>query len=168
MFHADLHVHSRYSRACSKDCGIEQLAWWARRKGISVLGTGDFTHPAWAAELKETLVPAEPGLFRVRPDLEKRLIRDSPASCTGTVRFMLSVEISTIYRRAERTRKVHHLIYAPSFEAADRITADLAKIGNLASDGRPILGLDSRDLLEITSGIQLYRRFMAGEFAAFS
>jgi DNA helicase-2/ATP-dependent DNA helicase PcrA len=150
MFHADLHIHSRFSRACSKDCNIEQLSWWALRKGLTVLGTGDFTHPAWAAELRETLVPAEPGLFRIRPELEKRLIRDTPASCAGTVRFMLSVEISTIYRRDERTRKVHHLVYAPSFEAADRITAALAKIGNLASDGRPILGLDSRDLLDIT------------------
>src|SRR5713101_6503884 len=150
MFHADLHIHSRFSRACSKDCDIEHLSWWALRKGLQVLGTGDFTHPAWAAELRETLVPAEPGLFRIRPDLEKRLLRDSPASCAGTVRFMLSVEISTIYRRDDRTRKVHHLIYAPGFEAADRITAALARIGNLASDGRPILGLDSRDLLDIT------------------
>ena len=150
MFIADLHIHSRFSRACSKDCDIEHLSWWAMRKGLTVLGTGDFTHPAWAAELKDTLVPAEPGLFRVRPDLERRLHRDTPASCAGPVRFVLSVEISTIYRRDERTRKVHHLLYAPSFEAADRITAALAKIGNLASDGRPILGLDSRDLLEIT------------------
>ena len=150
MFIADLHIHSRFSRACSKDCDIEHLSWWARRKGLSVLGTGDFTHPAWAAELKQTLVPAEPGLFRVRPELEQRIIRDSPRTCAGGVRFLLSVEISTIYRRADRTRKVHHLIYAPSFDAADRITAALAKIGNLASDGRPILGLDSRDLLDIT------------------
>ena len=150
MFHADLHIHSRFSRACSKDCDIEHLSWWALRKGLRVLGTGDFTHPAWAAELRDTLVPAEPGLFGVRPDLEKRLLRDSPAACAGTVRFMLSVEISTIYRRDDRTRKVHHLLYAPSFEAADRITTALAKIGNLASDGRPILGLDSRDLLDIT------------------
>ena len=150
MFHADLHIHSKFSRACSKDCDIEHLSWWALRKGLRVLGTGDFTHPAWAAELKDTLVPAEPGLFRIRPDLERRLLRDSPATCAGSVRFMLSVEISTIYRREERTRKVHHLLYAPSFEAADRITQALAKVGNLASDGRPILGLDSRDLLEIT------------------
>ena len=150
MFHADLHIHSKFSRACSKDCDLEHLSWWALRKGLRVLGTGDFTHPAWAAELKETLVPAEPGLFRVRPELEEKVRRDSPASCAGTVRFMLSVEISTIYRRDERTRKVHHLIYAPGFEAADRITAALSKIGNLASDGRPILGLDSRDLLDIT------------------
>ena len=150
MFHADLHIHSKFSRACSKDCDIEHLSWWALRKGLRVLGTGDFTHPAWSAELKETLVPAEPGLFRIRPDLEQRLHRDTPPSCAGTVRFLLSVEISTIYRRDDRTRKVHHLLYAPDFESADRITAALAKIGNLASDGRPILGLDSRDLLDIT------------------
>jgi DNA helicase II / ATP-dependent DNA helicase PcrA len=150
VFIADLHVHSRYSRACSKDCDLEHLSASALRKGLTVLGTGDFTHPAWAAELKETLVPAEPGLFRIRPELERRVLRDSPPSCAGTIRFMLSVEISTIYRRADRTRKVHHLIYAPSFDAADRITAALATIGNLASDGRPILGLDSRDLLDIT------------------
>jgi DNA helicase II / ATP-dependent DNA helicase PcrA len=150
MFHADLHIHSKFSRACSKDCDIEHLSWWALRKGLRVLGTGDFTHPAWSAELKETLIPAEPGLFRIRPDLEERLHRDTPASCAGTVRFMLSVEISTIYKRDDHTRKVHHLLYAPDFESADRITAALAKIGNLASDGRPILGLDSRDLLDIT------------------
>ncbi|HEY6294111.1 MAG TPA: UvrD-helicase domain-containing protein [Streptosporangiaceae bacterium] len=150
MFIADLHVHSKYSRACSKDCDLEHLCASALRKGLTVLGTGDFTHPAWAAELRETLVPAEPGLFRIRPELERRVLRDSPPSCAGTIRFMLSVEISTIYRRADRTRKVHHLIYAPGFDAADRITAALAKIGNLASDGRPILGLDSRDLLDIT------------------
>jgi len=150
MFHADLHIHSKFSRACSKDCDIEHLSWWALRKGLRLLGTGDFTHPAWAAELRETLAEAEPGLFRIRPDLEKRLFRDTPASCAGPVRFMLSVEISTIYRRDDRTRKVHHLLYAPSFEAAGRITEALARIGNLASDGRPILGLDSRDLLDIT------------------
>jgi DNA helicase II / ATP-dependent DNA helicase PcrA len=150
MFHADLHIHSRFSRACSKDCDIPHLAWWALRKGISVVGTGDFTHPAWAEELRESLVPAEPGLLRLRPDLEQRLRRETPVSCLRPVRFMLSVEISTIYRRGDRTRKVHHLLYAPEFEAADRITKALSKIGNLASDGRPILGLDSRDLLEIT------------------
>ena len=96
MFIADLHIHSRFSRACSKDCNIEHLSWWARRKGLSVLGTGDFTHPAWAAELKDTLVEAEPGLFRVWPELEQRLDRDTPASCAGTVRFMLSVDASTL------------------------------------------------------------------------
>ncbi len=150
MFHADLHIHSSFSRACSKDCDIEHLAWWALRKGITVVGTGDFTHPAWAAQLRESLIPAESGLLRLRPELEARLRATSPRSCTGDVRFLLSGEISTIYRGGDRTRKVHHLVYAPTFAAADRITEDLGKIGNLASDGRPIIGLDSRDLLEIT------------------
>ncbi len=150
MFHADLHIHSKFSRACSKQCDLEHLAWWALRKGVTVIGTGDFTHPAWSAELKENLVAAEPGLFRLRPDIEKHVRYTSPPGNGQSIRFMLSVEIATIYRRADRTRKVHHLLYAPTFAAADRITAALARIGNLAADGRPILGLDSRDLLEIT------------------
>jgi DNA helicase II / ATP-dependent DNA helicase PcrA len=149
-FYGDLHIHSKYSRACSKDCDLEHLAWWAGRKGVSLVGTGDFTHPAWMDELRDNLVPAEPGLFRLRPDLERRVSRTLPPACREPVRFLLSVEISTIYKKGERTRKVHHLLYAPSFHAAERITAALAKIGNLASDGRPILGLDSRHLLEIT------------------
>ncbi|MGO9164071.1 MAG: UvrD-helicase domain-containing protein [Streptosporangiaceae bacterium] len=152
MFHADLHIHSRFSRACSRDCDIEHLAWWARRKGITVVGTGDFTHPGWAQELRSTLESAEPGLFRLRPDAARRLRATSPGNCDGDVRFLLSTEISTIYRADGQTRKVHHLLYAPDFEAAHRITEALAKIGNLASDGRPILGLDSRHLLEITLG----------------
>src|SRR3984957_10396556 len=150
MFHADLHIHSRFSRACSKNCDIPGLAWWARRKGVAVVGTGDFTHPAWAEELRETLVPAEPGLLQLRSDLADQLRRNSPPTCDQPVRFMLSTEISTIYRAGERTRKVHHLLYAPTLEAAEKITTALAKVGNLASDGRPILGLDSRHLLDIT------------------
>jgi ATP-dependent DNA helicase UvrD/PcrA len=149
-FYADLHIHSKFSRACSRDCDLEHLAWWARRKGISVVGTGDFTHPKWSEELASTLVPAEPGLFRLRPEVEEAVQGRLPASCRGPVRFLLSVEISTIYKRAERTRKVHHLLYMPTLEAAAACTRALRRIGNLASDGRPILGLDSRDLLEIT------------------
>src|SRR5215831_6094292 len=150
VFHADLHVHSRFSRACSKDSEIPHLAWWAARKGVTVVGTGDFTHPAWAVQLAESLVPAEPGLFRLRPELASRLSRTLPPSCPAEIRFLLSTEISTIYKRDGATRKIHHLLYAPTFEAAGAITAALAKVGNLASDGRPILGLDSRHLLEIT------------------
>ncbi|HEX5876762.1 MAG TPA: endonuclease Q family protein, partial [Actinomycetota bacterium] len=149
-FYADLHIHSKFSRACSRDCDLEHLALVGRRKGISVIGTGDFTHPKWFEELEATLVPAEPGLFRLREDVERSVQARLPASCRGPVRFMLSVEISTIYRRAERTRKVHHLLYMPDLASAARCTAALQRIGNLASDGRPILGLDSRDLLEIT------------------
>ena len=149
-FYADLHIHSKFSRACSRDCDLEHLALVGRRKGISVIGTGDFTHPKWFEELESTLVPAEPGLFRLREDVERSVEARLPASCRGPVRFMLSVEISTIYKRAERTRKVHHLLYMPDLASAAKCTAALARIGNLASDGRPILGLDSRDLLEIT------------------
>ncbi|SHF67974.1 UvrD-helicase domain-containing protein [Streptoalloteichus hindustanus] len=149
-FHADLHIHSKYSRACSRDCDLEHLTWWARRKGITLVGTGDFTHPAWFDHLRENLVPAEPGLFRLRPELDAAIGRTLPASCAGEVRFLLSVEISTIYKRDDRTRKVHHLLYAPDLQVAAAINARLARIGNLGADGRPILGLDSRHLLEIT------------------
>lgn len=149
-YYADLHVHSKYSRACSRDCDLVHLAWWARRKGITVLGTGDVTHPAWAEELTTNLVPAEDGLFRLRDDLDRDVLRTLPPACHTPVRFQLEVEISTIYKRGDRTRKVHHLCHLPDFAAMEKFTAALAKIGNLASDGRPILGLDSRDLLEIT------------------
>jgi DNA helicase-2/ATP-dependent DNA helicase PcrA len=149
-YYADLHVHSKYSRACSRDCDLMHLAWWARRKGITLVGTGDFTHPAWSEELRDSLVPAEPGLFKLRDELDREVLRTLPPSCHRPVRFMLEVEISTIYKRGDKTRKVHHLCYVPDFDAARAFTKSLAKIGNLASDGRPILGLDSRDLLEIT------------------
>ncbi len=157
-FYADLHIHSKYSRATSKHCDLEHLALWARKKGITVVGTGDFTHPAWRAELKDKLLPAEPGLFRLRSEAEEALASQLPRACHGTTRFMLSVEISTIYKKGERTRKIHHLIYVPGFDAAERVVDRLAKIGNLASDGRPILGLDSRHLLEIVleSGADSY------------
>ena len=152
-FVADLHIHSKYSRACSRDLDLPNLAWWARRKGVALLGTGDFTHPAWFQRLQETLRPAEPGLFRLTEEAEREVDRKLPPRLTGSdaraVRFLLSVEISTIYKRDGRTRKVHHLIYMPDFDAVARFNAALSRIGNLGSDGRPILGLDSRDLLEI-------------------
>ncbi|HUL06479.1 MAG TPA: hypothetical protein VLV76_09105 [Candidatus Acidoferrum sp.] len=109
-FHADLHIHSKYSRATSKDCDLEHLAFWARKKGIAVVGTGDFTHPVWLAELKEKLLPAEPGLFRLRDEIVRSIDERLPASCGGATRFMLSVEISTIYKKGALTRKVHHLV----------------------------------------------------------
>src|SRR5262250_1157174 len=149
-FHADLHVHSKYSRATSRDLDLEHLAWWAARKGIAVVGTGDCVHPAWLAEIKDKLKPAGNGLFSLKPEIEAEIWNTLAPSCRTAVRFMLSVEISTIYKKGERTRKIHHLIYVPDFDAADRMSARLARIGNIASDGRPILGLDSRDLLEIT------------------
>lgn len=154
-FVADLHIHSKYSRACSRDLTLPNLAWWARRKGVAVLGTGDFTHPAWYDHLRETLQPAEPGLYRLAPEAEREIARQLPPRLADEaehtpVRFMLSVEISTIYKRGDRTRKVHHLVYLPDLAAVARFNTALGRIGNLGSDGRPILGLDSRDLLEIT------------------
>ena len=148
-FHADFHIHSKYSRATSKDCDLEHLTFWGRKKGLTILGTGNFTHPAWRAELRDKLVPAEPGLFRLRPGLAQEVERLLPSACHGPTRFMLSVEISTIYKKGERTRKVHHLVIAPDFDTVERVVQRLERIGNLRADGRPILGLDSRHLLEI-------------------
>ena len=148
-FIADLHIHSRYSRAVSKDMVPESLYRWAQLKGITVVGTGDFTHPAWFTELQEKLEPAEPGLYRLKPELATPVDAEIPAACRAEVRFMLTTEISSIYKRHERTRKVHNLIFAPSFSAVANMTDKLARIGNLHSDGRPILGLDSEELLRI-------------------
>lgn len=146
MFIADLHIHSKYSLATSKECVPEKLDLWARRKGLQLIGTGDFTHAAWRRELKEKLIPAEEGLYRLKKDFhEKEEIPGAKAP-----RFMLSGEISTIYKKNGKVRRVHHLILLPSLEAAEKLAGKLEKIGNIHSDGRPILGLDSRDLLEIT------------------
>jgi len=147
---ADLHIHSRFSRACSRDLTLPNLAWWARRKGIALLGTGDFTHPAWFDHLRESLVEDADGLFRYRDEDEVTNRLPGSLQAADKAKFMLSVEISTIYKRDDRTRKVHHLIYMPDFPAATRFNTALGRIGNLTADGRPILGLDSRDLLEIT------------------
>ncbi|MCX7787428.1 MAG: UvrD-helicase domain-containing protein [Spirochaetes bacterium] len=160
-FYADLHIHSRFSRATSSRLVPEVLDRWAQAKGLSVIGTGDFTHPGWFAELKEKLIPAEEGLFVLSPDTQKQVELDNtlreipqPPEVEGLnvpaqTRFILSAEISTIYSTGGRVRKVHHVILAPSFQAVDRIRNTLGRLGNLNSDGRPILGLDSRDLLEI-------------------
>ena len=145
FFYADLHIHSKYSRATSKSCNLEELAVWAQKKGLGVISTGDFTHPAWFAEIQEKLVPAGNGVFRLRPDIEKEIFKTSTP-----VRFVLSVEISTIYKKWDKTRKVHHVVFVPDMEAAGKFRDKLGSIGNIKSDGRPILGLDSRDLLEIT------------------
>jgi len=149
MFYADLHVHSRFSRATSRDCDLEHLAHWANRKGIAVVGTGDFTHPGWFEELQAKLDAAEPGLYRLRPEVAKAAADRLCSPRLGEVRFVPQVEISTIYKKDGRTRKVHHLVYAPHLDHAKRLAQSLARIGNIASDGRPILGLDSRHLLEI-------------------
>jgi len=124
-FVADLHIHSKFSRACSRDLELSNLAWWAQRKGITLLGTGDFTHPGWYDHLRDTLVPAEPGLYRLSPEHEYEVQRRLPPNLHRPLRFMLSVEISTIYKRDDRTRKVHHLIYLPDLDAVARFNGRL-------------------------------------------
>jgi uncharacterized protein (TIGR00375 family) len=146
-FIADLHVHSHYSRATSKDMSPEGIWRWAQLKGIGVIATGDFTHPGWLRELHEKLEPAGNGLYRLK---EQYRTDDVPASCKVDVFFIISVEISCIYSKNSRTRKVHSVILAPDFAAAARLNLALMKIGNLNSDGRPILGLDAKELLRIT------------------
>jgi DNA helicase-2/ATP-dependent DNA helicase PcrA len=149
-FHADLHVHSRYARATSRNADLVELAWWARRKGIAVLGTGDFTHPAWFEELTGSLVPAEPGLFRLRDELDRAVVERLPASCRGPLRLLLTVEVSTAFHRDGRARRMHHLLYVPALDAAAALSRRLGRSGNLAEDGRPTLAMDARDLLEAT------------------
>lgn len=149
-FIVDAHVHSCYSRATSKNLNLEHMCKWAQLKGLQVIGTGDFVHPGWLAELQEKLEPAEEGFFRLKPEFRKTTQPEVPPACEAEVRFLLSVEISNIYKRHDRVRKVHNLIFVPHFEAAEKLQAKLETIGNIRSDGRPILGLDSRDLLEIT------------------
>lgn len=148
-FYADLHLHSHFSRATSKDLDLEHLQLWAQLKGIQLVGTADFTHPGWFKEIKEKLEPAEEGFFKLKNKYAQTTAREVPPSCKAEVRFMLTVEISNIYKRLDKVRKVHNVVYAPSFAAAEKIINRLDKIGNLKSDGRPILGLDSRNLLEI-------------------
>lgn len=148
-FTADFHIHSRYSRATSRDLSLEALHASALEKGVALLGTGDFTHPGWIREIREKLAPAEEGLFKLREDLAREAEKEVPPACRGRVRFLLTSEISNIYKKDGQVRKVHNLVFCPSLETALAITGRLEAIGNIASDGRPILGLDSRDLLEI-------------------
>lgn len=143
---ADLHIHSRFSMATSKEGTPENLDFWARKKGISLIGTGDFTHPVWREELKERLVSEGNGLYRLRDAYVKEESRKFPGEGT---RFVVSGEISSIYKKNGKTRKVHNVILLPGLEAADAMAQRLEKIGNIHSDGRPILGLDSHDLLEM-------------------
>lgn len=149
-FIADLHIHSHFSRATSKSLDPENLHLWAQKKGIAVVGTGDFTHPGWVNELQDKLIEAENGLYRLRPDLKKLVDSKIPSTCVSPTRFLLSAEISCIYKKNGKTRKVHHLILMPDMDSVLKLNKQLDRIGNITSDGRPILGLDSRDLLEIT------------------
>ena len=155
-FIADLHIHSKYSRATSPNMVLEELDRFADDKGILVMGTGDFTHPQWFKEIKEKLEPAEPGLFKLKKEYKKPTLKGTFAD----TRFMLSVEISGIFSRKDsstktgkRTYRIHNIVFSPDIKTAENINAQLGLIGNLKSDGRPILGLDSEKLAEIIFNI---------------
>jgi uncharacterized protein (TIGR00375 family) len=149
-FIADLHIHSKHSRATSKDMSPEAIWKWAQIKGIRVVGTGDITHPGWLKELSEKIEPTGNGLFKLKEEYEPNGV---PESCKGEVSFILSAEISSIYRKNDKTRKVHSLILVPDFSDAARINLVLSRIGNLNADGRPILGLDALELLKIVMDV---------------
>jgi len=151
-FFADLHIHSKYSRATSRDMDVENLNKWAKIKGIKVLGTGDFTHPLWIKELRQKLEPAEPGLFKIKKKSRASLANNDwlPNNHQDEEgRFLLSSEISCIYSKNNRTRKIHIVVLAPDFSTVEKINTRLGWIGNLKSDGRPILGLDAKELAKI-------------------
>jgi len=149
-FIADLHIHSRHSRATSKNISLESLWKWAQLKGIAVIGTGDFTHPKWFHEMKEKLETIDNNIFKLKHNYQSN---DIPISCRAEVYFMLTAEISCIYNKKGKVRKIHSLVFAPDFLTASKINATLSKIGNLSSDGRPILGLDAKELLKIVLDI---------------
>lgn len=131
----DWHLHSRFSRACSLELTLENNALWCEKKGVNVLGTADFTHPLWYAEMQEKLVEAEPGLYRLR------------SGKFPSMRYMMTTEVAQIYKRGGKTRRIHNIIFAPSIEVVAKINRWLDDAGyNRRSDGRPILGLDSEEL----------------------
>ncbi len=148
-FIADFHIHSKYSRATSKDMDLEHLDQWAKIKGIKVLGTGDFTHPAWFKELTTKLEPAEKGLFKLKPQVLNSAKKNdtgwfAPVAKPEEIRYILTTEVSCIYSKNNRTRKIHLMIFAPSFEFVEKFNTHLGWLGNLKADGRPILGLDAK------------------------
>ncbi|MGZ6250663.1 MAG: endonuclease Q family protein [Candidatus Chromulinivorax sp.] len=153
QFLADFHIHSKYSYATSKTMDLQALATWGQLKGIVVMGTGDFTHPIWRKELHEQLVLAEQGLFKLSSQLQAAVDAGVYASCKSIQRFLLTAEISTIFRRSGRVYKTHSLIFAPSLQVADRIAEKLSKIGNIVYDGRPTLSYDVQDLLKLVLDI---------------
>lgn len=147
----DLHIHSHYSRATSKSCDFAGLYRWGKLKGITIIGTGDFTHPDWFAEMQEMLEPAEAGLFKLKEDAAAAIDAVLPPSVRANpIRFVPTVEIASIYSKGGTVRKLHQLVVMPSFKGVSALNARLERIGNLKADGRPILGIDSKELLRHT------------------
>jgi len=145
-FIADFHVHSKYSRATSRDMDVAHLAEWAKLKGIQLMGTGDFTHHLWLEELKHNLEDLGNGLFKYPAC---RLPAGQAGQAGQDVYFILTSEISSIYSKKGKTYRIHNMVFSPSFKTTDKINETLSRYGNLASDGRPILGMDARDLARI-------------------
>lgn len=138
---ADLHIHSKYSRAVSPRMVIAEIARWAKKKGIDLVGTSDWTHPLWLRELKENLVETGEGVFAAKVDPK------GP-------KFLLVTEISSIYSQGGKGRRIHNLIFAPGFATVEKINQELRRRGcNLMSDGRPIIGLSARDLAELVFSV---------------
>jgi len=136
-FVADFHIHSRYSRACSKDLSVAALAKWGKIKGVGVLGTGDFTHPLWLEELKTALRPTGTGLFEHQG-----------------VHFLLTAEVNTLFYKGGKAHQIHHVLFAPSFEAVERMSRELEAFGSLSLDGRPMLQMEAWRLVEIVLGVE--------------
>lgn len=142
---ADFHIHSKYSRAVSPKMVPEEISRWAGKKGVNLISASDFTHPLWFKELKSSLEPAETGFYKFKKNFSLGAQKET--------RFILTTEISCIYSKKGKTRRIHILIFAPSFETAEKINNKLNWIGNLKSDGRPILGLDAKELAKIVLDI---------------
>jgi len=153
-FTADLHIHSKFSRATSRDMTLDNIAHWAKIKGITLVASGDFTHPEWFFLIKEKLEPEGNGFFRLKSILPPANGYLKGMSCRpDEVHFVLSTEISFIYSKKGRVRKVHLLLLAPDFESVEKINNRLSGLGNLRSDGRPILGLDAKQFVRIVAEI---------------
>jgi uncharacterized protein (TIGR00375 family) len=141
-FVTDLHLHSKYSRAVSKDMTLQNMSMWASKKGLDILSTSDWTHPLWFREITKELVEEEEGLFKAKG------VKNSKT------RFLLSVEVSSIYTQNGKVHRIHNLIFSPSIKTSELISKELVKRGcNLSSDGRPIIGLSSISLAELVFSI---------------
>jgi len=135
-FIADFHIHSKFSRATSRDMEVETLARWARKKGIALLGTGDFTHPTYFAELRSKLEPSGIGLFRLKKGDQG-------------IQYILTTEVCNIYTQNGKVRRIHNLIFAPSFDVVEAIRSKLGNLGKLSSDGRPIFSFSAKELVKM-------------------
>ena len=157
-FIADFHVHSKYSRATSKEMDVENMARWANFKGVSLLGTGDWTHPFYFAGLKQKLKPTGFGLFTLKKEFKQsagmnHAVHTAGSTTSGEVHFMLTTEVSNMFQQGGSSRRVHTMIFAPSFEVVEKINEELTQYGKLGSDGRPIFGFPTKELVEIITDI---------------